>query len=252
MDREDGHLLQVFDLHVERENYEILHNVNLVIDRGTVHVVLGLNGSGKSTLAYTLMGSGGYVPSEGKIWFDGELINSLNIAERAQRGITLGWQEPARFEGLTVARYISLGMGEPDENRMREALEAVALPPDTYLPRYVDAALSGGERKRIELASVYAMRPQLAILDEPDSGIDSMTLDDIAALIERMAREGTTVLVITHRDQIVQIADAASLICEGEIVRTGKPEQVIERYDRCCRECDRAEQVEMEGDYERL
>ncbi len=252
MDGENGHLLQVFDLHVQRENYEILHDLDLVVDRGTVHVVLGLNGSGKSTLAYTLVGSGGYTPSEGKIWFDGELINALNIAERAQRGITLAWQEPARFEGLTVARYLGLGMGEPDEDRMREALEAVALLPDTYLSRYVDDALSGGERKRIELASVYAMRPQLAILDEPDSGIDTMTLDDIATLIERMAREGTTVLVITHRDQIVEIADAASLICEGEIVRTGLPEGVIERYGRCCRACDRAEQVEMEGDYERL
>lgn len=252
MNTENGHLLQVFNLHVEREDYEILRSLNLVVDRGSVHVVLGLNGSGKSTLAYTLVGSGGYVPSDGKIWFDGELFNPLSIAERAQRGMTLAWQEPARFEGLTVARYVSLGMREPDEDRLRQALEAVALPPDTYLPRYVDDALSGGERKRIELASVYAMRPKLAILDEPDSGIDTMTLDDIAALIQRMAQEGTTVLVITHRDEIVEIADAASLICAGEIVRTGVPEQVIERYGRCCRACDRAEQVETEVDYERL
>lgn len=252
MDRGNDHLLQVFNLHVERENYEILHHLNLVVDRGTVHVVLGLNGSGKSTLAYALVGSRGYVLTDGKIWFDGELINALNTAERAQRGITLAWQEPARFEGLTVGHYISLGMGEPDEARMREALEAVALPPDAYVSRYVDDALSGGERKRIELASVYAMRPKLAILDEPDSGIDAMTLDDIAVLIERMAREGTTVLVITHRDQIVKIADAASLICEGEIVRTGAPERVVEQYERCCQGCSTAEQVEMEGDYERL
>ncbi len=248
----NGHLLQVHNLHVEREDYQILRSLNLVVDRGSVHVVLGLNGSGKSTLAYTLVGSGGYVPSDGKIWFDGELFNALSIAERAQRGMTLAWQEPARFEGLTVARYVSLGMRDPDEDRLRQALEAVALPPDAYLPRYVDDALSGGERKRIELASVYAMRPKLAILDEPDSGIDTMTLDDIAALIKQMAEEGTTVLVITHRDEIVEIADAASLICAGEIVRTGVPEKVIERYGRCCRACDRAEQVETEADYERL
>lgn len=252
MNIENGHLLKVYNLHVEREDYEILRSLNLVVDRGSVHVVLGLNGSGKSTLAYTLVGSGGYAPSDGEIWFDGELINSLSIAERAQRGMTLAWQEPARFEGLTVARYISLGMREPDENRMRQALEAVALPPDAYLPRYVDDALSGGERKRIELASVYAMHPQLAILDEPDSGIDTMTLDDIAALIQRMAQEGTTVLVITHRGEIVEIADAASLICAGEVVRTGSPDEVVERYGRCCRTCDRAEQVETEADYERL
>jgi Fe-S cluster assembly ATP-binding protein len=252
MGTKNGHLLQVFNLYVEREDYEILRSLNLVVNRGSVHAVLGLNGSGKSTLAYTLVGSGGYVPSDGEIWFDGELLNSLSIAERAQRGLTLAWQEPARFEGLTVARYVSLGMREPDEDRMRQALEAVALPPDDYLPRYVDDALSGGERKRIELASVYAMRPKLAILDEPDSGIDTMTLDDIAALIQRMADEGTTVLVITHRDEIVEIADAASLICAGEIVRTGTPDEAVERYGRCCRVCDRAEKVEAGADYERL
>ncbi len=244
--------MRVHNLYVEREDYQILRSLNLVVDRGSVHVVLGLNGSGKSTLAYTLVGSGGYVPSDGEIWFDGDLVNPLSIAERAQRGMTLAWQEPARFEGLTVARYLSLGMDEPDEDRMRRALEAVALLPDTYLPRYVDDALSGGERKRIELASIYAMAPKLAILDEPDSGIDAMTLEDIAILIQNMAQEGTTILAITHRDEIVEIADAASLICEGEIVRTGTPDEVVERYGRCCRACDRAERVEKEADYERL
>ena len=248
----NGHLLEVRNLRVERADHQILRGLNLVVDRGSVHVVLGLNGSGKSTLAYTLVGSGGYVASDGEIRFDGELFNPLSIAERAQRGMTLAWQEPARFEGLTVARYVSLGMREPDERRLRQALEAVALVPDDYLGRYVDEGLSGGERKRIELASVYAMRPRLAILDEPDSGIDTMTLDDIATLIQRMAGEGTAVLVITHRDEIVEIADAASLICAGEIVRTGVPDRVVERYGRCCRACDSAERVETEADYERL
>ena len=151
-----------------------------------------------------------------------------------------------------MARYVGLGMREPDVAGIREALDAVALPPDDYLSRYVDEALSGGERKRVELAAVYAMRPRLAILDEPDSGIDALSLDDIARLIRRMATEGTTVLAITHRDQVVDIADAASLICGGQIVQTGEPGRVCERYARCCRPCDRAEIVEGEADYERL
>jgi len=127
----------------------------------------------------------------------------------------------------------------------------VALTPD-YLDRNVDEALSGGERKRVELAAVYAMRPRLAILDEPDSGIDALTLDDVTTLIRRMAQEGSTVLVISHRDEIVRSSDAASLICEGVILRTGAPDDVCDRYQRCCRPCLSSERVDSEVEYERL
>jgi len=246
------HLLTVRDLHVARDGHEILRGVDLTVDEGTVHVVLGLNGSGKSTLAYSLIGSAGYAPTQGEIWLDGELLNEMDISERARRGLTLAWQEPARFEGLTVARYIGLGMRDADPARVDAALDAVALSPTLYRDRYVDEALSGGERKRVELAAVYAMRPRIAILDEPDSGIDAMSLDDIAGLIHRMAQEGTSVLVITHRDQVVEIADVASLICGGVIMQCGAPDVVCDRYARCCRPCDRAELVETEVDYERL
>ncbi len=245
-------LLQVTDLHVRRDEREILRGVNLAVERGAVHAVLGLNGSGKSTLAYTLMGSAGYVPTQGHILFDGEEMTGLSISERAQRGLTLAWQEPARFEGLSVARYLGLGMRRPDKERIRAALRAVTLDPDIYLQRRVDESLSGGERKRVELAAIYAMQPKLAILDEPDSGIDIMSLEDVARLIHRMAKEGTTVLVISHRDEVVAIASAASLICEGQIQTTGDPRQVCDRYARCCRPCDRATKVETEVDYERL
>jgi len=245
-------LLQVTDLHVRRDEREILRGVNLAVERGAVHAVLGLNGSGKSTLAYTLMGSAGYVPTQGHILFDGEEMTGLSISERAQRGLTLAWQEPARFEGLSVARYLGLGMRRPDKERIRAALRAVTLDPDIYLQRRVDESLSGGERKRVELAAIYAMQPKLAILDEPDSGIDIMSLEDVARLIHRMAKEGTTVLVISHRDEVAAIASAASLICEGQIQTTGDPRQVCDRYARCCRPCDRATKVETEVDYERL
>lgn len=245
-------LLRVMDVHVARDSKEILRGVNMTLEEGQVHAILGLNGSGKSTLAYTLMGSSGYVPSQGKIIFDGEEIQSLNISERGKRGITLAWQEPARFEGLTVERYLKLGMREPDPARMWEALQAVALDPERYLSRYVDEALSGGERKRVELAAVYAMQPRLAILDEPDSGIDALTMEDIADLIEQMSREGTAVLLISHQEDVVNIADVASLICEGEVVNTDVPGVVCDRYERWCRPCDQAEPVEAEGDYERF
>jgi len=247
----DERILQVIDLWVTREGRQILRGVNLTVSRQSVHAVLGLNGSGKSTLAYTLMGSAGYIPSRGQILFEGQEITSRSISERGKMGITLAWQEPARFEGLTVERYLSLGQRKPDTQRVWAALEAVRLEA-SYLQRFVDESLSGGERKRIELAAVYAMSPILAILDEPDSGIDTLSLDDIAQVIHRLAQEGSTVLLISHRDEVVAIADAASLICEGQIVQTGNPDKVCDRYARCCRPCDKAERVEREVEYERL
>ena len=246
-----GEILGVRDLWLEREGKEILRGVNLSVEEGTVHCLLGRNGSGKSTLAYALIGSGGYAPSRGKILFKGQDITALSITERARLGITLAWQEPARFEGLKVRDYIALGMKEPDPSRIEEALRAVALSPSEYLNRYVDESLSGGERKRIELAAVYAMRPKLAILDEPDSGIDVLSLEDIARLIRRMADEGITVLLITHRDEMVPVADVASLICGGEIIRTGDPKFVREHYARRCVPCELVEPVERLEDYER-
>ncbi len=246
-----GEILRVQDLWLEREGREILRGINLSVEEGTVHCLLGRNGSGKSTLAYTIIGSGGYSPSRGKIFFNGQDITALSITERARLGITLAWQEPARFEGLKVRDYIALGMKESDLSRIEEALRAVALTPSEYLNRYVDESLSGGERKRIELAAVYAMRPKLAILDEPDSGIDVLSLEDIARLIRRMASEGITVLLITHRDEMVPVADAASLICGGEIIRTGDPRIVREHYARRCVPCELVEPVEAPKDYER-
>jgi len=231
-------LLRVDDLRLTRGGQEILRGVSLTVAAGQIHCLLGRNGSGKSTLAYTLMGCAGYAPQEGHILFDGQNIAGLSIAERAKLGITLAWQEPARFEGLSVADYLTLGMREQRPKRMEAALAAVALLPAAYVSRTVDEALSGGERKRIELAAIYAMQPSLAILDEPDSGIDVVSIDDIAHLIRRMAVEGTTVLLITHRDETVPVADMASLMCEGEIVRTGDPKDVRSYYARRCLPCE--------------
>ena len=234
----EDHVLQIQDLHLKREGHEILRGVNLTVREGEIHCLLGRNGSGKSTLAYTLMGCAGYTPQEGRILFDGQDITGLSITGRARLGITLAWQEPASFEGLKVSDYLALGMEEQSPKRMEAALAAVALSPAVYLSRAVDEALSGGERKRIELAAVYAMRPRLAILDEPDSGIDILSIDDIARLIRRMAAEGTTVLLITHRDEAVPLANMASLICEGEIVRNGDPKDVRSYYARRCLPCE--------------
>jgi len=217
----NGYLLQVEDLRLQRQEQVILRGVTFGIAPRQVYALLGRNGSGKSSLAYTLMGCAGYVPSAGRIFFNGQDITQFSITGRAKLGLTLAWQEPARFEGLKVKDYLALGMREPTRERVEKALLAVDLPPLTYLERTVNDALSGGERKRIELAAVYAMQPRLAILDEPDSGIDVLSLDDIARLIRRLTDEGTAVLLITHRDEMVPVADVAALMCAGEILRVG-------------------------------
>jgi Fe-S cluster assembly ATP-binding protein len=230
-------LLKVEHLSLSRNGHQILRDVNLCVYPGQVHALLGLNGSGKSSLAYALMGCAGYQPDAGRIWFDGQDIADLPIHQRARLGITLAWQEPARFEGLPVGKYIGVGVreGEHERERVSAALEAVALPAKVYGYRAADHTLSGGERKRVELAAVYAMRPRLAILDEPDSGIDVLSLGEIEKLIRCMAAEGSAVLLITHRDEMAAMADVASLMCFGAILFSGDPAEARRYYTSRCR-----------------
>jgi Fe-S cluster assembly ATP-binding protein len=228
-------LLKVEDVWLQRPGAEVLRGVNLSVRRGEVHALLGLNGSGKTSLALTLMGADGYRPGRGRIIFNGQDIAGLSVTERARLGLTLAWQEPARFEGLPTADYLALGMKEPSRERIEEALTAVALSPLAYMSRPVNSSLSGGERKRIELAAVYAMRPRLAILDEPDSGVDVLCIGDVMALVRRMAGEGTSVLVITHRDEMAEVADTASLMCGGTVVNTGTPAEMRDYFTQRCR-----------------
>ncbi|MBS3770255.1 MAG: ABC transporter ATP-binding protein [Bacteroidales bacterium] len=230
----DESLLRIKNLYVRKNEQNILQNINMDLRQGKIHGLLGVNGSGKSSLAYTLMGCSGYEPDKGRIEFEGQDITKSSITQRARLGITLAWQESARFEGLTTGAYLALGMEKADENHIREALEAVGLSPEWYLNRPVDHTLSGGERKRIELAAVFAMRPKLAILDEPDSGVDTLSLNDISNIIKRMAAQGTTILLITHHDEMMQVADSASLLCQGKIVFSGNPGDTRTYYGKRC------------------
>lgn len=222
------------NLSLIKSNQPILQNINLSFFPGQIHVLLGLNGSGKSSLAYTLMGCEGYSPSSGKILLDGRDITHATITERARSGISLAWQEPVRFEGLPIGKYVGLGAGEPNRENVVAALEAVSLPAKAYGYRAADQTLSGGERKRVELASIYAMKPRLAILDEPDSGIDALSIKDIGKLIHDMAHSGSAVLLITHRPELVEVADTASLMCLGSVVFTGSPSEASSYYQGRC------------------
>lgn len=227
-------LMTIENLWLQRSGREILRGVNLQLFPGQIHTLMGLNGSGKSSLAYTLMGCEGYAPSQGRILYEDIDLTEKSITERARLGITLAWQEPARFEGIPVGKYVGLGLKEQDREKVVSALEAVSLPAKIYGYRAADSSLSGGERKRVELAAVYAMRPRLAILDEPDSGIDVLTLGEIAMLIRRLAMEGSAVLLITHRDELAELADAASIMCAGSIIFTGSPIEARRYFTNRC------------------
>ena len=229
-------LLEIKNLTYTAGDKKILDEFSLSIESSEVHALLGTNGTGKSTLAYVIMGCEGYKPASGEILFNGKTIDELKIHERAQLGITMAWQEPVRFEGINVRNYLTLKSKETDPSMY---LEMVGLHPELYLHRMVDKSLSGGERKRIELASILALHPKLAILDEPDSGIDMLSTQDIINVINVFKKNGSSVLLITHREEISLIADKASQMCRGKIVCSGNPEKVAEYYkSRKCLVCD--------------
>jgi len=229
-------VLELKDIAYVVKGKTLLSGLSFSIASGEVHALLGTNGTGKSTLAYLVMGCEGYRPASGEIVFEGKVINDLKIHERAKLGITMSWQEPVRFEGISVRDYLTLNNKDIDPTHY---IGMVGLHPELYLHRLVDKSLSGGERKRIELASILALHPKLAILDEPDSGIDMLSTQDIVNVINAFKEHGSSVFLITHREEIVLIADRASQICNGKIVCTGNPEKVAEYYkSRKCFVCD--------------
>ena len=210
----------------------IVDDASFGIKEGSIHAIIGPNGSGKSTLAYTIMGLQNYNVSKGKIVFDGVDLTNKTITERAKLGITLAWQEPARIDGLSVAKYISLGMKDKSDltNKVKEALEIVNLPPEKYINRYIDNSLSGGERKRIELAAVVAMRPRLIILDEPDSGLDVIIVEDFFNIFSKIKKLDMTILLITHREDIGMVADYGTLVWYGKALLTDEFPNVMLNY----------------------
>ncbi len=244
-------MLQLDKVELELNGRKILHNVNLTIREAEIHSILGVNGTGKSTLASVIMGLTGYGSIAGKVLFRGEDITNLTVFERARRGITLAWQEPARFEGLTIGEYLEIGERSSGNGLLspKECLTKVGLEPERYLARAVDVTLSGGERRRVELASVLAMKPRLAILDEPDSGIDALSIDSIVDVIRTLAKGGTAVLLITHHEEVAAIADRSSSLCGGTILKTADPQTIARFFRNHCQECPHPNEPAAEETY---
>lgn len=230
-------ILKLKNLKLKMGDKNILDDLSFDLWKGHVHAIVGPNGAGKSTLAYTIMGIPGYQP-DGDIIYKDKPINTLTIDKRAKQGITLAWQEPARYEGLSVEMFLKAGAKDKSRENLKNALKMVGLDPEEYLLRAVDKTLSGGERKRIELASIYVMDPELVLLDEPDSGIDVAALEKIFEVIKTMKKRGSTILLITHSPTVLEQAEHAFLMCNGQIVDKGPVEKINEYFCEKCIPCD--------------
>jgi Fe-S cluster assembly ATP-binding protein len=231
-------ILEVDDLVLEVGGKRVLDHLSLEFWPGHVHAIIGPNGAGKSSLAAAIMGLSGYAEYRGEIRFAGESLRGLSIDQRAQRGITLAWQEPARYEGLTVRSFIAAGARDASADSLTDALVRVGLDPALYQDRAVDRTLSGGERKRIELASILTMAPRLVLMDEPDSGIDVEALNRIFEAIQHLKAQGATVLLITHSLAVLRQADHAFLICHGQLMKKGPVDGIEAFFGDACLPCD--------------
>ena len=204
----------------------ILKHVNLKIEDSFV-AVTGPNGGGKSTMAKIIAGI--VKPTSGRILFNGEDITELSITDRAKKGISFAFQQPVRFKGLTVLDLINLAHGEPlSLNRACKYLSEVGLCAKDYINREVNASLSGGELKRIEIAMVIARGTKLSIFDEPEAGIDLWSFNNLIRVFEGMRESiNGSILIISHQERILNIADSIVVIADGEVTMQGSREEIL-------------------------
>ena len=205
----------------------ILHDVDLTVGDGRLVVVTGPNGGGKTTLAKLIAGS--ETPSAGRIVFDGADITGLDVTERAKCGIAYAFQQPVRFKGLTVRSLLELAAGEKlGEDELCGLLGKVGLCANEYMDREMNAGLSGGEIKRIEIATVLARRAKLSIFDEPEAGIDLWSFTRLVETFEELRGEGSgTLMVISHQERILSIADEIVVIAGGRVRAAGPREEIL-------------------------
>lgn len=217
----------VFDVPAEKGTKEIIRNLNLKIDDGKFVVITGPNGGGKSTLAKLIMGI--EQPTGGSILFDGEDITQKSITERANMGISFAFQQPVRFKGIQVLDLIRLAAGKNlSASDACEYLSKVGLCAKDYINREVNASLSGGELKRIEIATVLARGTKMSIFDEPEAGIDLWSFQNLIQVFEGIRKSiHGTVLIISHQERILDIADEIVVIRNGMVAQQGPKDKIL-------------------------
>ena len=236
---EEKHLLTVKDLHVNVEDKEILHGVDLTINKGETHVLMGPNGTGKSTLGYALMGNPRYSVTEGEIWFQGKNIKEESVNERANDGIFLSLQNPLEVPGVTLSAFIRSALEQKTGKRIRlwdfkkelaRTMEILQMDP-SYAERDLNVGFSGGEKKKAEILQLLMLKPSLAILDETDSGLDVDAVRTVSRGIEEYQKNcDGGLLIITHSTRILEYlsVDDTHVMVEGKIVKTGDASLVDE------------------------
>ena len=231
-------LLQLQDICFKRENKKILDNINLDIDLGEFVAITGPNGSGKSTLAKIIMGI--EKPDSGKVILNGKDITKLPIDERAKLGISFAFQQPVKFKGITIYDLLKISAQKQiTKKEACEILSKVGLCAKEYVDREVNGSLSGGELKRIEIASVALRKAKLTIFDEPEAGIDLWSFNNLIEVFENMSEiiKGTTI-IISHQERILNIADEVILMKAGKIQEIGTSKQILEqtmKNEKCCK-----------------
>ncbi|WP_289087432.1 Fe-S cluster assembly ATPase SufC [uncultured Veillonella sp.] len=231
-------LLRVENLHVAVEEKEILKGIDLTINTGEIHVVMGTNGAGKSTLANAIMGNPAYTVTEGKIVFDGKDITEDAVNDRAKAGIFMSFQSPISIPGITVENFIRTAKttitGEQQralafKKELKSKMDELSFD-SSYAQRYVNDGFSGGERKKNEILQMSILNPKLAMLDETDSGLDVDAVRIVSEGVSRFHNENNAVLIITHHNSILQKLkpDFVHILINGRIVKTGDASLVAE------------------------
>jgi Fe-S cluster assembly ATP-binding protein len=232
--------LEIRNLHVTAEGKEILKGVSLDVEKGSIHALMGPNGSGKSTLANAIMGHPSLEVTEGTISFKGEDITAAAPDERSRMGLFMAFQYPVAIPGVTVAKYLRMIVNSHREAAGEEAVklkdfriqteEAMALTniPKEFSSRYLNDGFSGGEKKRMEILQLAMLQPEMAVLDETDSGLDIDALRVVAEGVNKFHGPGMGVLIITHYQRILHLIkpDAVHVLYDGRIVKQGGPELV--------------------------
>lgn len=217
-----------FTAESDRGDAEIIRDLNLKIANGQFIVITGPNGGGKSTLAKLIAGI--EKSTAGEIIFDGINITEASITERARMGIGFAFQQPVRFKGLTVLDLLRIAAGKTlSVGDACEYLSEVGLCAKDYIHREVNASLSGGELKRIEIATILARDVKLAVFDEPEAGIDLWSFSNLIRIFEKMrgAAGGKTIIVISHQERILSIADEIIVLADGQVQKQGKKEEIL-------------------------
>ena len=205
----------------------VLNGLDLEIPDGKLVVITGPNGGGKTTLAKIIAGI--YTQKSGKIILDGEDISDLDITQRAEKGISFAFQQPVRFKGITVRKLVELASGNTmNEHELCEILSKVGLCAREYINREVDSTLSGGEIKRIEIASVLARHTNVSVFDEPEAGIDLWSFSNLINVFQDMRKNlKGTLIIISHQERILEIADEIAVVADGKIKAAGAPDEMM-------------------------